>query len=190
MDKINNIIDIILSEAQNEADQILLKVDQSIAKSKSENDAEIEMIKLLAEGEIATEKEAISLKTESLIETRSRQQRLAQRQQLISEVIELALKKFDDLSDQSKVELYAKTIRSRGVEAGEICLNRNEQELLKPLLSGLNSNFVAGEIVDISGGLIIKHNRIEENLSLDLIIRDNRPSLSVIVAGVLFPEDK
>jgi len=93
MDKINKIIDVILSEAQDQADQILMKADLKIAQSRSENDAQIEKIKLLAEDEIATEKESIAIKTESLIETRSRQKRLVQRQQLISEVIDLALKK-------------------------------------------------------------------------------------------------
>lgn len=92
MDKINKIIDVILSEAQDQADQILMKADLKIAQSRSENDAQIEKIKLLAEDEIATEKESIAIKTESLIETRSRQKRLVQRQQLISEVIDLALK--------------------------------------------------------------------------------------------------
>jgi len=80
-----------------------MKADLKIAQSRSENDAQIEKIKLLAEDEIATEKESIAIKTESLIETRSRQKRLVQRQQLISEVIDLALKKFGSLSDQEKL---------------------------------------------------------------------------------------
>ena len=91
MDKINKIIDVILSEAQDQADQILMKADLKIAQSRSENDAQIEKIKLLAEDEIATEKEYIANKTESLIETRSIQKRLVQRQQRISEVIDIDL---------------------------------------------------------------------------------------------------
>ena len=66
-------------------------------------------------------------------------------------------------------------------------MNKTEQELLDPLLTKLGSEFSAGEIADISGGLIVKHDRIEENLSLDLIIRDNQAKLSVIVANNFIP---
>lgn len=190
MDKINKIIDVILSEAQDQADQILMKADLKIAQSRSENDAQIEKIKLLAEDEIATEQESIAIKTESLIETRSRQKRLVQRQQLISEVIDLALKKFSSLSDQEKVDFYTELIDKRNIKAGEISLNRSEQSLLPQLLNRLGTDFSAGEVVDISGGVIIEHERIENNLSLDLIIRDNRPELSVIVSDILFSAEE
>jgi len=61
---------------------------------------------------------------------------------------------------------------------------------LPQLLTRLGTDFSAGEVVDISGGIIIEHERIENNLSLDLIIRDNRPELSVIVSEILFSAEE
>jgi len=107
---------------------------------------------------------------------------------LIAEVIDLALNKFNSQSEQEKIKLYSDLIQAKDIKSGEISLNRDEQRLLDSLLSQLGPGFSAGEIADISGGMIIKHDRIEENLSLDLIIRDHRAKLSVIVANQLFPD--
>lgn len=188
MDKINKIIEVILSEAQDQADQILQKADQDIAQKRSEIEAKIEKINLLTEQEIGSEQEIIQIRTESLIENRLRQEKLEQRQRLITEVIDLALNKFNLQSEQEKIKLYSDLIKAKDIKSGEICLNKAEQSLLDSLLSELGPGFSAGEIVDILGGMIIKHDRIEENLSLDLIVRDNRARLSVIVANELFPE--
>ncbi|NLJ70372.1 MAG: hypothetical protein GX328_02755 [Clostridiaceae bacterium] len=186
MDKIDKIIEVILSEAQDQADKILQKADQDIARKRSEIEAEIKKINLLTDQEIASEQETIQIRTDSLIETRLRQERLKHRQLLIEEVIDLTLNKFNSQSDQEKIKFYSDLIQTKNIKSGEISLNRAEQSLLDPLLSKLGPEFSAGEISDISGGMIVKHDRIEENLSLDLIIRDNRAKLSVIVANELF----
>ncbi|NLM19530.1 MAG: hypothetical protein GX217_05845 [Clostridiaceae bacterium] len=188
MDKINKIIEVILSEAQDQANQILQKTDKDIAQKRSETEAEIKKINLLTDQEIASEQKIIQIRTESLIETRLRQEKLEQRQSLIAEVIDLALNKFNSQSEQEKIKLYSDLIQAKDIKSGEISLNRDEQRLLDSLLSQLGPGFSAGEIADISGGMIIKHDRIEENLSLDLIIRDHRAKLSVIVANQLFPD--
>lgn len=188
MDKIDKIIEVILSEAQDQADQIWQKADLDIAQKRSETKAEIERINLLTDQAIKSEQKTIQIRTESLIETRLRQEKLEQRQRLIAEVIDLALNKFSSQSNQEKIELYSDLIQAKGIKSGAICLNKSEQDLLEPLLTKLGPKFSAGEIADISGGLIVKHDRIEENLSLDLIVRDNRAKLSVIVANQLFSE--
>ncbi|HHU53635.1 MAG TPA: hypothetical protein GXZ43_06135 [Clostridiaceae bacterium] len=188
MDKIDKIIEVILSEAQAKADQILQRADHEIVRKRSETKVEIEKINLLTDQTIKSEQETMQIRTESLIETGLRQKRLEQRQCLIEEVIDLALLKFSSQSNQEKIKLYSDLIQAKGIKSGEISLNKAEQDLLEPLLTKLGSEFSAGAIADISGGLIVKHDRIEENLSLDLIIRDNRAKLSVIVANNLFPE--
>jgi len=74
MDKINKIIEVILSEAQDQANQILQKTDKDIAQKRSETEAEIKKINLLTDQEIASEQKIIQIRTESLIETRLRQE--------------------------------------------------------------------------------------------------------------------
>lgn len=188
MDKIDKIIEVILSEAQDQADLILQRADQEIARKRSEIKVEIEKINLLTDQTITSEQKSIQIRTESLIETRLRQEKLEHRQRLIAEVIDLALNKFNSQSNREKIKFYSDLIKAKGIKSGEISLNQAEQDLLEPLLAELGSGFSAGEIADISGGMIVKHDRIEENLSLDLIIRDNRAKLSVIVANELFPD--
>lgn len=56
----------------------------------------------MTEQEIGSEQEIIQIRTESLIENRLRQEKLEQRQRLITEVIDLALNKFNLQSEQEK----------------------------------------------------------------------------------------
>lgn len=186
MDKIKDIIDIILSEAKEQAEQILLRADAEIAKNSSEAENEIARFQMVADERISSEQDLITTRAESMLESGSRQMKLQQKQDIISEVIELALNKFSAYSDLDKIDFYKKIILSRNIASGSLNLNQAEQHLLKPLLSELGSSFTAGDPADIRAGVIVTHNKIEENLSLDLVIRDKRSELSALAAYELF----
>ncbi|HZJ68635.1 MAG TPA: hypothetical protein VFD28_01315 [Candidatus Eisenbacteria bacterium] len=186
MDKIKDIIDIILSEAEEQAEQVLLKADAEIAQNSSEVENEIMRLQMVTDERISSEKDSIAMRTESILESRTRQIRLQQKQDVISKVIKLALKKFAAYPDDKKIEFYKKLITSRNIHAGEISLNQAEQKLVDQLLAELGSEFTAGDVADIEAGLIVTHNKIEENLSFDLVIRDKRSELSALAASELF----
>lgn len=186
MDKIKEILDIILSEAEEQAEQILKKAEAEIAKNRSQTDLDIFELTEQINDQISVEVDAIYTRNESMIENKTRQLKLAQRQALIQSIIDQATKKFSNMPDEEKIALYQSMIKSRGIDRGEILLNQTEQYILPDLLAALGSSFTAGAIAPIKGGLLLVHDRIEENLSIDLILRDKRTELSSLAANILF----
>ncbi len=186
MDKIKEILDVILSEAGEQAEQILKKAEAEIAKNSSQTDLDIFELTEQVNNQIYADVDAIYTRNESMIENRIRQLKLAQRQDLIQSVIDQAIAKFSAMSDDEKVSLYKSFIVSRGIDQGEISLNQADQKIMPALLAELGPSFSAGNIASIKGGLLLRHDRLEENLSLDLILRDKRAELSSLAADILF----
>ncbi len=186
MDKIKEITDIILSEAEAKADQIREHAEQTIARDKAEYEAD--RIKLSMESEKTTNSalESIRIRSQSLTESRLRQLKLAQRQELIQAVLDQTVEQFRNLPDQQKIDLYAELICRKNIKEGKIRVNQSEQKILDGLLQQLGDGFSKGEPIAIQGGLIVLHDLIEENFSIDLILRDKRSELSSLIAEILF----
>jgi len=47
---------------------------------------------------------------------------------------------------------------------------------------------LAQEPGPFSGGLVLARGRIVENLTFDLLVRNLRPQLAALAAGILFPD--
>lgn len=186
MDKIKEILDVILSEAEEQAKQIIAKADAEIAKNSSQTDLDIFELTEEVDRQIHAEVDAIYTRNDSIIESKTRQLRLEQRQQLIQSIIDDAVNQFRTLDEDKKVTLYKSFVNSRHIIGGTISLNREDQGIMGRLLEELGDQFSAGPEANIKGGLLVVHDRIEENLSLDLILRDKRAELSSLAANLLF----
>lgn len=189
MDGLNAIQAKILNEAKERAKEIALRAENY--KTELIADAQKQKSAIIADAEekANAQAEAMIKRAESMASMESRKSDLKARQDLITEVIEAALRKLSEKSDEEKITLYCELIKAHGIDKGEITLSREEQALGKALLERLGGGFsISEEPGTFTGGVIIKHGMIEDNLTFGLVVRNHRPDLSTLAASVLFQE--
>ncbi len=190
MAKIDKIIELILSEARQEADRIMAEADQTMAVNLAENEAEIQNVQRQAQDRLNDQLAAVASRSQSKLENQTRQLKLEQRQTLISEIIGEALVRLKSLKPEAKLKLYRDMVEKHQVQSGQVRLNEADQAILPDLLKALGPGFEAGRPVDIGAGMVIDQGKVEHNLSLDLVLKDNRSELSALVADILFSTDR
>jgi len=127
-------------------------------------------------------------RAESLADAERRKRGLADKQKIVDEVIARALGKLSAQPAETRAARYAGWIHALNIEEGVITLSGDEQTsvggaLLAALPAGRFS--IAEEAGNFSGGLIVKHGRVQDNLTYDLIIRDHRPELARLVLDIV-----
>jgi vacuolar-type H+-ATPase subunit E/Vma4 len=124
---------------------------------------------------------------ESLADAEKRKNRLAHRQNIAEAVISRALNLLTEEPEERRVERYASWVRVLGVNEGVITLSEREQHLERPLAAALASETFAfsKQGGSFSGGIVIQHGRVTDNLTYDLAVRDHRPELTRLIFEML-----
>ena len=119
----------------------------------------------------------------------SRRAILEARQSLIDEVIQDSTRQLSQLSDLEKKDLYGRMIQSTGATGGILTVNARDRALMETVVAALGQGWsLSVESGTFSGGFILSRGRIEENLTFDLLVRNLRPQLPALAAGILFPD--
>ncbi|NLW10803.1 MAG: hypothetical protein GX028_02150 [Clostridiaceae bacterium] len=189
MDGLQLIQDRILEQAREKAAEITAKAQEQsqavIEQAQSERD------RYLAESSDKTkaQTEAMLNRAASLASMEKRKNNLQRRQRLIDRVIDQALSKVCNIPAAEKLELYSSLINMTGARGGIITLSSVDQSIGNELISKLDGDFsLADKSGSFAGGLILRRDRIEDNLTFDLIVRNQRPQLSAAAARAL-PEN-
>ena len=160
--------------------ELLAKADQDAAKIIC--DAEQQ----------AKEQTAILLRrSESLSALETRKQVLSARQTLIDEVIEQAAVRLASLPDEDKSALYKRLLLTYAQGSEAVIFSKQDAALAARILADVNAakNWqltAAPESGSFSGGLILRQDLIETNLTVELLIRSLRPELVGLTAQALF----
>lgn len=189
MDGLQLIQDRILEQAQEKAAEIAAKAQEQSQSIISQ--AQIEHDRYLADAAEKTkaQTEAMLNRASSLASMEKRKNNLQRRQRLIDRVIDQALLKVCSSSTADKLELYISLIEKTGAKDGIITLSQADQAIGNELIKRLKGDFsLADKPGSFSGGLILRRDRIEDNLTFDLIVRNQRPQLSAAAAEAL-PEN-
>lgn len=189
MDGLQLIQDRILEQAQEKAAEIAAKAQEQSQSIISQ--AQIEHDRYLADAAEKTkaQTEAMLNRASSLASMEKRKNNLQRRQRLIDRVIDQALLKVCGSSAADKLELYISLIEITGAKNGIITLSQSDQAIGNELIKRLKGDFSLGDKPgSFSGGLILRRDRIEDNLTFDLIVRNQRPQLSAAAAEAL-PEN-
>ncbi|NCB00526.1 MAG: hypothetical protein EOM70_14270, partial [Clostridia bacterium] len=119
----------------------------------------------------------------------SRRVLLSARQSLIDDVILEATSQLGQLSAPEKKDLYVRMIQATGATGGLLTSNAADLSLMQEVVDALGKDWqLSAEPGSFSGGLILSRGRIEENLTFDLLVRNLRPQLAALAAGILFPD--
>ncbi len=171
---------------------ILVEADRTVRSIEEESrqlveketlECERECQKILAEAKERADHDADLLvkRGESIADAERRKRDLAGKQEIVDEVITRALDKLLQEPPEKRVARYADWIHALNIGEGVITLSANEKTalggaLLKALPGGRFS--IAEEEGDFTGGLMVAHGRVQDNLTYDLAVRDHRPELA------------
>lgn len=184
MEGIERIKSHILADADDAVEVIVDEARAFVAKELGDSERQREEI--LAEAAERTEHDANLLlkRGQSVADAERRKRDLEYKQEFADQVIERAIELLREQTPQERVRRYASWIRELGLEEGVIALSATDQmelsgDLLKALPQGRFS--IDERPGDFLGGVRITHGRICDNLTYDLVVRDNRQELTRVV---------
>lgn len=181
MEGIERIKNHILEEADKEVASLASETQAFVAKEL--NDAERQASELLGEAASRAEEDAGQLirRGESLAEAEGRKRALVKRQRMVDQVIDRALEQLSNEPADVRVSRYLAWITLLDVESAVITLSESDlREIRDALLASLPPDrFTIDPLPgEFSGGIVVSHGRIRDNLSYDLVVRDHRADLA------------
>lgn len=193
MSGIDLIIEKIISQANQQADNELKYVNSKIDKQFVEQKKRFvrTLESELAHAAIKAQEEHKRVLAGAKLE--SRKNLLQTKVDLINEVFDKTLEHLIGLSDDEKVSFLANVAKgSLLIGDNELMLNSSDQKkigskLVKELSANKNKKVsLCEETVETSGGLVIRNNKIQTNLTYEAILRVEREKLEGEVVKLLF----
>lgn len=188
MEGIERIKDHIIRQADDEVEVLVSETQRFVAKEVGEAERQVRLI--LEEATLRADMDAKELvrRGEGLAEAERRKQGLVLKQQRVDQVIDRALDLLLNEPPEERMARYASWVNGLGLESGVITLSTTDLseigekllELLPPDRFSINP--VPGEF---SGGIVVEHGRVRDNLSYELIVRDHRAELARLVLSHL-----
>ena len=188
MEGIERIKDHIIRQADDEVEVLVSETQRFVAKEVGDAERQVRLI--LEEATLRADMDAKELvrRGEGLAEAERRKQGLVLKQQRVDQVIDRALDLLLNEPPEERMARYASWVNGLGLESGVITLSATDLseigekllELLPPDQFSINP--VPGEF---SGGIVVEHGRVRDNLSYELIVRDHRAELARLVLSHL-----
>lgn len=186
----------ILSEAQDEARKILDEARDKAAEQGSQLDSEI------ADFEAKTSQLAAEAGEDKLqrmlagARMDNAKQLLAAKLEILNDVFDRCKNAVNDLPDEHYLS-WVMTAMKQAVESGdeEVIVGKDEKRIngafIKKVNDQLGDGFkgnlkLSAEKGDISGGFILLHGKVRINASTDVVIDDLRESMQIELAQTLF----
>ena len=181
----------ILADAREEADAILRQARETAAELKEKNEQTAAQLLTEARQTGNARAEAVVSRARSLAALDQRKTLLGARQELVDETIRLALERLAALEPERKLVLYQALIEQSGMAEGEVILSRQDQMLGPRLLLQSRCQIsVSEQAGNFAGGLVIRSGLIEENLTFETMIKNDRPVLVRLAADILFAAEE
>lgn len=192
MDGLQAIIERILDDGRQQADQILERTRERIeTQNKTVHEQGRQMMDD-AKREASDASRGRLNRARSLASMESRKNGLQIRQDLIDEVIEQAVERLTGADEPERTARYIEMLKTLddGKMTGTVCFSKKDQHLAQQVLAPFSGRFTLDEASgSFNGGLILRRGLIEDNLTYDLTVRNHRAQLVRTAAQVLFESD-
>ena len=156
---------------------------------EAENDEKVREIsrKVNAEIKEVQDSYASRRRREIVAELDAKRVDLGVRQQLMGEAFDAALKQMTEMAPDKYVK-FADKLLAQAVSTGEevVLVGKNEKHLDQRWLDGYNASHntkltLSGDRLPISGGFVLRNDRIDTNCSWDMLIDDARADIETEV---------
>lgn len=191
MNGLEAILNRIMTDAEDRIRDIREQADARCAEILEQAGQEAARITEDARRKAAEQAETLIRRSESLSSLEARKSILAGRQALIDETIDQAASRLAAMSDADKIRLYHRLLLESASGNETVVFAGQDMVLASQLLETVNREKGWKLALDsapgtFSGGLILRKDLIETNLTVDLLIRSRRPELVSLAAKALF----
>ena len=182
----------IKSDSQAQIKAIEEENDAKVREISRKINAEIKEIQDSYAARLSKEEPEVLKRREIVAELDAKRVDLGVRQRLLNEAFEAALKQLTELNPDKYVA-FAEKLLNEAVSTGNEVLftGKNEKHLDQNWINNYNSAHntsitLSPEKVNISGGFILRNERIDTNCSWDMLISDARSDIETGVVKKLF----
>ncbi len=180
----------ILAEAQEKANEILNRARQSAAETLAAARQSSEIQGAETRQKAAAQAETLKSRARSMAAMEKRKALLQARRDLVDQAVDMAADQLRRMDTDRKIAFYRQLLLQANMQSGELVLSAADFNLGERIIEGFEGTVrLAAAPGDFDGGLIIRQEWVEENLTLDLIIKNRRSQLVRLAASVLFPAE-
>jgi V/A-type H+-transporting ATPase subunit E len=190
------VVEKILADAKTEAEKIQNQAQEKEAVEQAGYDEQLDGYR--KQTEILSQKAAENKKLHLLAAARMQNARdlLAEKRKILDEVFTQARGQLLNLPDDQYRQLIT-NLMLKAVETGdeEVIIDKNENRIDQQLINQVNEQLPSGgkgnltlseERKDLGGGFILKHGKIKNNASLEVLLTQARRELEIELAKELF----
>ena len=182
----------IQADSQAQIKAIEAENDEKVRGISRKANAEIKEIQDSYAVRLGKEEPEVLRRREIVAELDAKRIDLGVRQRLVGEAFDAALKQLVELAPDKYVK-FADKLLSQAVSTGKevVFVGKNEKHLDQRWLDGYNASHstsltLSPERLPISGGFVLRNDRIDTNCSWDMLIEDARADIETEVVKRLF----
>ena len=182
----------IRTESQAQIQAIESENDAKIREITQKVNAEVKEVQDSYAARLAREEPEVLRRREIVAELDAKRVDLGTRQCLIGEAFDAALKQMAEMSPD-KCAKFAEKLMNEAVSTGHetVLVGKNEKTLDQRWLDGYNASHqtsltLSPERLPISGGFVLRDEKIDTNCSWEMLIADARPEIESEVVKRLF----
>ena len=182
----------IKNEAQAQIKALEAENDEKVREISRKVNAEIKEVQDAYAARLGREEPEVLRRREIVAELDAKRVDLGVRQQLLGEAFEAALKQMMELAPDKYVKFADKLLAQAVTTGSEVVLvGKNEKHLDQRWLDGYNSAHntkltLSADRLPISGGFVLRNDRIDTNCSWEMLIEDARADIETEVVKRLF----
>ena len=161
--------------------------DDRVREISRKVNAEIKEIQDAYAARLGREEPEVLRRREIVAELDARRVDLGVRQQLMGEAFEAALKQMTEMAPDKYVK-FADSLMAQAVVTGKevVFVGKNEKHLDQRWLDGYNASHnttltLSAERLPISGGFVLRNDRIDTNCSWEMLLADSRADIETEV---------
>lgn len=182
----------LITEAEEEAAQILAAAKQKAAQLQKEEEQQLSKLKQQELAAYDQELAEVKKRSQALAKLKARDKLVKAKNKIIADFYAALLQELNQLPTADYLNFLIKVLNSRSHFGGEVVLGKEDSQLGEELIR--KANKMAGKKVftlsqethNLGRGLILKQDRISETLTLAELIKQFRAQTEVSVAKELF----
>ena len=182
----------IKAESQAQIKALEAENDAKVREISRKVNAEIKAVQDTYAARLAKEEPEVLKRREIVAELDAKRIDLGVRQRLVTEAFAASLKQLVDMAPDKYVK-FADKLMAQAVVTGQevVFVGKNEKHLDQRWLDGYNASHstsltLSPERLPISGGFVLRNDRIDTNCSWDMLIEDARADIETEVVKRLF----
>ena len=182
----------IKADSQAQIKAIEAENDEKVREISRKVNAEIKEIQDSYNVRLSKEEPEVLRRREIVAELDAKRIDLGVRQKLVGEAFEASLKQMVEMAPDKYVK-FADKLMAQAVSTGHevVFVGKNEKHLDQRWIDGYNASHnttltLSAERLPISGGFILRNDRIDTNCSWDMLLTDARADIETEVVKRLF----